>query len=96
MSNKKLTLEEARGVALRCEKALDVAGRVYVDFPFNKIDLADALIVLRKYTDNIAAGVTKDEHLTLVRKHNAMKARYVRMARKHNEEVAEDDGGSEV
>lgn len=85
--NKLVKLEDALVIASRCAKAIEVAGRVYVDFPFNKIDMADALIVLAKHT----AGVTKEEHVRLNRQYSALRARYVRLARKHNEKVHEDN-----
>lgn len=90
--NKVMTIEDAQTISTRCAKAIEIAGRVYVSFPFNTIDLADALITLNKALANAAKEVPRDEYNKLVRQITAMKARYIKLARKHNEKISEDDG----
>lgn len=85
----KMTMDAARTIADRCEKALQVAGRVYVSFPYNPIDLADALIFMNRWITVQDQSVAKEVHHKVVRQMTALRARYIRLAKKHGEKVVE-------
>jgi hypothetical protein len=93
--NKVMTVEEAQTIAQRCAKALEIAGTVYVQFPFNQIDLAQAAITLGKALNQAARDVPKEEHTLLARQHTALKARYAKMAKKFGVEIKENDSDTE-
>lgn len=91
MANKVMTVEQAKDIAQRCAKSLEIAGRVYVDFPYNKIDLADALLVLSAALKGLENGVSREEHTKLARQKTALYARFVRLAKKYDEPYKEEE-----